>query len=77
MFLPATAFILVAIERKKKKYIVALLKQHNRKLYEKIEKWFRQKADLAFLRVKKTGRSRKAVLPTAENILVSRRDRVS
>ena len=38
MSLPATAFILVAIERKKKKNIVALLKQHNRKLYEKIEK---------------------------------------
>ena len=76
MSLPATAFILVANQRKKKK-IVALLKQHNRKLYEKIEKWFRRKADLAFLSVKKTGRSRKAVLPTAENILVSRRDYVS
>ena len=36
MSLLATVFILVAIEGKKN--IVALLKQHNRKLYEKMEK---------------------------------------
>ena len=36
MYLPTTVFILVAIERKKN--IVTLLKQHNQKLYEEIEK---------------------------------------
>ena len=55
--------------KEKKKNIVALLKQHNRKLYEKIEKWFRRKA---FLRVKKTGRYRKAVSYRRLKIYLSR-----